>query len=127
MIVVDTSALMAILLGEDDAKAFENAMLEADRIVMSAPNAFELRLAMRKRAGRSTLRDVDLVLTTFNVEIAPWTAAHVAVATDALLRFGGRPARLNYGDCMAYALARALDAPLLFKGDDFRHTDARSA
>lgn len=57
----------------------------------------------------------------------PWTEEHVVLATDALVRFSGRPARLNYGDCMAYAVAKALDAPLLFKGDDLSHTDVRRA
>lgn len=61
------------------------------------------------------------------IRIVPFEAAYVAIAQAALVTFGGRPAQLNYGDCMCYALAKSLDLPLLFKGNDFAHTDIRPA
>ena len=71
----------------------------------------------------------EALLARFNIAVVPWTDDHAGIAADAFLRFGkGRhPANLNFGDCMAYALAKSLDAPLLFKGDDFSKTDVKSA
>ena len=126
MIVVDTSALFAIVLAEDDGRRFYDAIADAGRAMIGAPTLFELQVVVSKRAGRPALALVDRLVAELKVDVVPWAGTHVPVATDALLRFGGRPARLNLGDCMAYAIARSFNAPLLFKGDDFRHTDVRS-
>lgn len=123
MIVVDTSALIALLLGEPEATAFAEAIVSRGPAMLPSPIAFEFRLVMTRRFGRDGVAKAETLLAALPLTIAPWTAEHVAIAQDALLRFGGRPARLNFGDCMAYALARSLGAPLLFKGEDFRHTD----
>ena len=127
MIVVDTSALVAILLHEDDAERYMDIMRRSETVTVGAPSAFELRLVIQRKLGFDYQRSVDVLFEAPEIEIVAWTPALVPLATDALLRFGGRPARLNYGDCMAYALAKSLDVPLLYKGDDFARTDIRSA
>ena len=127
MIVVDTSALYAIIAREPDADVFADAIFAADRAIVGAPTAFELRLVFHRRSETACISAADTLLNTSPLEVVPWTPNLVRHATDALHRFGGRPARLNYGDCMAYALAKSLDAPLLFKGGDFAATDVRAA
>jgi ribonuclease VapC len=127
VIVVDTSALYAIAFEEPEAAAFVQAILTAERAVIGAPTAFELQLVTVKRAGAGYLPVIQALLATAPIEIIAWSPDLVTVATDALRRFGGRPASLNYGDCMAYALAKSLNAPLLYKGGDFAATDVRSA
>lgn len=127
MIVVDTSALIAILFNEPDADTLARALILSDRAVIGAPTAFEFRLVVARKKGVGMLGRADALLAAPTVRIVAWQPAFVALADDALARFGGRPAKLNYGDCMAYALARSLDAPLLYKGDDFAQTDIRSA
>ncbi len=117
---------MAILLSEPDTDLYAKAINGEDRVLMSAPTAFEFRLAAYRKIGPRILDRIDLLLQP-PVEIIPWSQEHVAIAVDALRRFGGRPARLNFGDCMTYALAKSLDAPLLYKGDDFARTDIRPA
>lgn len=123
MIVVDTSALAAIIFGEPDAPLFAKRIGLEKLIVIGAPTAFELRLVVRKRLSRSAWPEVDLLFSRPNIRIVPFDSEHVALATAALVRFGGNPAGLNFGDCMAYAMAKAYGAPLLFKGNDFTHTD----
>ena len=127
MIVADTSALAAIIFKEADAGTFARRLAVELLVVVGAPTAFELRLVVRKRLGRGAWPEADLLLSRPNVRVVPFAPEHLAVATDALARFGGRPAKLNYGDCMAYAIAKTLDAPLLFKGGDFARTDIRPA
>ena len=125
MIVADASALMAVLLDEPDAAAFAYALRGAEPVVMGAPTVFELRLSMFKRLGGKSVAMVDELLVRANVRVVPFEPDHVALAFDALERFGTPPARLNFGDCLCYAVAKALDAPLLFKGRDFAATDLR--
>jgi ribonuclease VapC len=128
LIAVDTSALIAILLREYDASAFEEAIFQNQRIFIGAPTAFEFTMVayIRTRAEPESDADAARLLALPGLEIVSWTQGHVALADAAFRRFGkgqGHPAQLNYGDCMSYALARALDVPLLFKGGDFALTD----
>jgi ribonuclease VapC len=125
VIAVDTSALIAILLAEPEAEALIARMLGEDRVLVGAPTAFETRLVVARKLKPAS--SADVLLGAPEIEVVPWTARHVPVAADALRRFGGRPARLNYGDCMAYAVARVAGCPLLFKGDDFAGTDVEPA
>ena len=127
MIVVDTSALFAIYAREADADIFSRCIIAADRAVMGAPTAFEYRLVAFKRFGSRGGDDAALLLDRSPIEVVDFTPDLVDIAVDALARFGGRPASLNYGDCMSYALAKSLDVPLLFKGGDFAATDVRAA
>lgn len=100
------------------------------RVLIGAPTLFEVRLVMGGRQQQEGIDDADSLLAQSGIETVAWTAELADLATDAFLRFGkgqGHPAQLNFGDCMAYAVAKSLDVPLLFKGDDFAKTDIRSA
>lgn len=95
MIAADTSALAAIVLDELDADLFASRIGAEDVVVVGAPTAFELRLAMRRRIGPAVEPRVDRVLSFSNIRIVPFAPAHLALANEALARFGGRPAKLN--------------------------------
>ncbi|WP_301750573.1 type II toxin-antitoxin system VapC family toxin [uncultured Erythrobacter sp.] len=130
MIVIDTSAIIAILHREPESDELGAALYAAQRRVIGAPTLFEMRQVMGGRHGRAGTEVADDFLEDAGIETLDWTAHMADLATDAFLRFGkgqGHPAQLNFGDCMAYAVAKALNAPLLFKGDDFVRTDIPSA
>jgi ribonuclease VapC len=125
--VIDTSALLAILFNEPDAEHFE-AALEADPTrLMSAASVLETGIVVDARLGEDGGREFDRLLSTAHIQIVAVTTEQVAVARQAYRTYGkGRHrAALNYGDCFAYALAQTTGEPLLFKGDDFGHTDVR--
>jgi ribonuclease VapC len=113
--VVDTSALLAILLKEADA----------GHVRLSAATAIELNLVAISRGGAAAVQEVDLLLERCDAEIVPVHGDQVVLARNAFLTFGkGRhPAKLNFGDCFSYALAKAYMEPLLYKGSDFAQTD----
>jgi len=132
LIAADTSALMAIFLNEEDSLTFERAIFQAREVVIAAPTAFEFVMVAQGRVHPSRGADADpwRLLSRSRLRIEPWTEAHVAIAEDAFRRYGkgqGHPAQLNFGDCMSYALAKALDVPLLYKGGDFAQTDIAAA
>ncbi len=127
MIVVDTSALYAIVAGEPEAARFGAIIKAAGRVLIGAPTAFEFRLVVMRKAIGIDAATAHRLLATPPFEIVAWTSDLVDLASDAFDRFRGRPASLNYGDCMAYALAKSLDVPLLYKGGDFARTDIGSA
>lgn len=122
--VVDTSAIVAILLQEDDAPHYADAIADADPVVMSAASYVELSIVALSRGPRGRV-ELDGTLADAAIEIVPVTVAQARLAAHAYDRFGkGRhPAALNFGDCFAYALARSRAEPLLFKGADFAQTD----
>lgn len=128
MIALDTSAIIAILRHEPDAERFIEAIASAPRRLIGRPTEVELHIVMQAKAGREP---IDALIARFlqTVERVDFGEAHLAAATAAFDRFGkGRhPASLNYGDCMAYAVARVAGCPLLYKGEDFARTDIRSA
>ena len=128
MIAVDTSAVVAVLLGEAEADLMRDILRAADDARMSAANLAECQIVLDNRTGDDNGDLLRAMLFELRVAIEPVTAADAWTAAKAYRCFGkGRhPARLNYGDCFAYALATNLDVPLLFKGDDFRHTDVRA-
>jgi ribonuclease VapC len=127
--VVDTSAVVAILRREPDWQRFFDAMIDAPACRMSAATWVELSLVALGQLRPEVLAEVDELARQWDLELVPFDAVQAAIARDAFQRFGkGRhPARLNLGDCFAYALARQLDEPLLFKGDDFARSDIRAA
>lgn len=127
MIAVDTSALFAIYADEPEADRFMEIVATSGGAAIGTPTAFEFQLVVKKRAGLAGIDRAGRLLSFEPFEIVAWTPDLVAVATDALVRFGGAPAKLNFGDCMAYALAKSLNVPLLFKGGDFAATDVRAA
>lgn len=123
--VVDSSAVLAILFNEPERDAFSTALAGAPVRLMSSVNALETAVVVSARKGPHGAREFDLLLHRAEFEIVPFTADHLLLAREAYDRFGrGRhPAGLNLGDCCAYALARHAGEPLLFKGDDFPRTD----
>ncbi len=124
--VIDTSALLA-LLGLEPEAARLAAAIEADATrLVSAATLVEAGIVVESRYGPAGGRELDLLIAKATLHIEPVTAEHAELARDAWRRFGkGRhPASLNYGDCFSYALARATGEPLLFKGDDFTQTDS---
>jgi ribonuclease VapC len=127
--VVDTSAIVAILFNEPDARLYAVALSSAARRLMSAVTRVELAFVVEGRKGEAGRADLESLLTAGAFEVVAVTPAQAMLAIDAFRRFGrGRhPASLNIGDCFAYALAAALEEELLFKGDDFAQTDIRSA
>lgn len=130
MIVVDSSALLAILEHEPDRHLMIQAIAGADRRLLSAVNYQETAQVVFSRRGAGGVTDLDELITLAGVEIIPHTAELARAALAAFQRFGkgiSPVARLNFCDCAAYALARALGVPLLFKGQDFVQTDVRAA
>lgn len=130
MIVVDSSAIVAILTLEPDAPDLLRRLLEDDERLISAATLLETSIVLRTldRARTSDAELDDLVETYLAVREV--TQQQVQVAREAHLRYGkgmGHPAQLNFGDCFSYALAKSLDVPLLFKGGDFGKTDIKSA
>ncbi|MCY4025202.1 MAG: type II toxin-antitoxin system VapC family toxin [Acidobacteria bacterium] len=123
--VVDSSAVLAILFNEAERNTFSDAIAAAGVRLMSCVNALEAAVVVSSRKGPYGARELDLLLHRAEFEVVPFTADHLRLARDAYERFGkGRHAAgLNLGDCCAYALARHAGEPLLFKGDDFPLTD----
>lgn len=124
--VLDTSALIAVLQGEPEADALVAALEAAPGLRISAATIVESGMVMQARYGDAGERELDLLMHRLKVDVVPVTAEHAELARRAFRRFGkGRhPAGLNYGDCFTYALAVALQEPVLFKGNDFSQTDA---
>jgi ribonuclease VapC len=123
--VLDTSAVMALLNGEPEAAQIAMA-IEADPVrLISVATLLEAGIVIESRAGEAGGRDLDLLLTRMGASIEAVTRDQAELARDAWRRFGkGRhPAGLNFGDCFSYALAQDRGEPLLFKGEDFRQTD----
>jgi ribonuclease VapC len=123
--VLDTSALLALLLDEPEAEEFRLAVEEDATRLVSAATLLETALVIEARKGDPGGRELDTLIQKAEVIIVPVEAEHVAEARRAYRRFGkGRHAAgLNFGDVFAYALARVSGEPLLFKGDDFTKTD----
>ena len=128
MIVVDTSALVAVATSEPDHVLIMQALLSSDRTVISAFNYVETGVVLISRGHLEDRAELDVWLAQLGVAVHP-DPEDSAKALDAYLTYGKghHPARLNLADCCAYALAKQLGAPLLYKGDDFPMTDVRSA
>ncbi len=123
--ILDTSAVLAILQWEPEAQDFVTALEEAGTCSLSAVSFVECSIVLDARRGPDAVRDLDLLLAKASVGLVPVDAEQARVARRAHRRFGrGRhPARLNFGDCFAYALSRTSGESLLFKGRDFALTD----
>jgi ribonuclease VapC len=128
VIVIDTSAIVAMLLGEAEAAQFANSLAAASDVRVSAVTDYEARVVLRPR-GPAMIERYDALLAEIAVSIVTFDQEQSRRAFEAYRRWGKgvHPAALNLGDCAAYALAKSLDAPLLFKGDDFAKTDIRRA
>jgi ribonuclease VapC len=129
-LIVDTSALVAILKEEPDADLFTRALAIADSALMSAANFVEVAMVIDGRRDAVASHQLDNLITYTRIGIEPVDEAQARVARQAFRDYGkgsGHPAGLNFGDCFSYALASVTGQPLLFKGDGFGHTDIKSA
>jgi len=126
--VIDTSALLAILQGEAETRAFIDAIRRADSPVISTASVLESSIVIESRFGPEGVRDLDLFLLKAGITQVAVDAEHAALGRQAYRKYGkGRhPAGLNFGDCFAYALARSRGEALLFKGEDFSKTDLKA-
>ncbi len=124
MIVVDSSALVAILRDEPERRGFIDAILDHGHPRLSAATYLETSMVMELRLGERGAREVDTLVEDIGIEIMAFDRAQAIAARIAFRRFGkgAHRAALNFGDCFVYALAKTLDAPLLFKGNDFALT-----
>jgi ribonuclease VapC len=130
MIVVDASAILAILLEEDDGERFAQSIMSVSSSVISASSVLECTIKMLRDHSVAMDNRVDIFLSEANCNVVPIELDQLAVARHAFSRYGkgmGHPAQLNFGDCFSYALAKTRDLPLLFKGSDFSQTDIVSA
>jgi ribonuclease VapC len=127
--VIDTSALMAILNREPEGRAFRDAIKLAPNRLISAATLVEAGIVAVSRKADAGLEELNALTLAMKLDVVPVTDEHATLAIQAFQRFGkGRhPAGLNYGDCFSYALAKATGEPLLFNGNDFFQTDAKQA
>jgi len=127
--VIDSSAIIAILRGEPDADALERRLVAAPVRLIPATCVFETRMVLASRYGEAVLADLDLWLAEIDADIIAIDAELADLATIAWLTYGkGRhPASLNFADCLSYAVAKRTGLALLFKGEDFTRTDLADA
>lgn len=124
--IIDSSILIAIIMLEPDGRVYEEALETSPVNRISAATYLETSIVIDRARDPLVSRRLDEMLREAGVIIEPITESQARIAREAYRDFGkgsGHPAGLNYGDCFAYALAREFDEPLLFKGEDFRHTD----
>jgi len=129
-VIVDTSALIAILFQEPDAQIFADALASAERPEISAATLFEAFTVADRAHDRTVGHRLDGICRASRLSVIPFDEAQARIAREAYRDFGkgsGHKARLNLGDCFAYALARVTGEPLLYKGTDFGQTDVASA
>jgi ribonuclease VapC len=127
--IVDSSALLAILQKEPEARLFDVAIAKSEVCLISAAGLLEVSMILLSRKGDDGVRDLDLLIARLKIGVAAFTESQAVIARQAFKRFGrGRnPARLSFGDCIAYALAKETGEELLYKGTDFGKTDILSA
>lgn len=122
--IIDSSVVVAIVRGEPEAELFLAAIKADPDAVMSAGNYLETGIVVDRDGDAVLSAGLDLLLSQLGIEIVPVTPEHAKIARQAYRDFGkhsGHPAKLNFGDCFAYALAMERGEPLLYKGDDFQH------
>lgn len=128
--IVDSSAVMAVLLDEPERAEFQQAMAECDQSYISAVSVLETGVGLRRKLGESGMLLFAEFLEAAEIVIVPFDGDQVAIALQADADYGKglqKPGKLNFGDCASYALAKATGLPLLFKGDDFPQTDIEVA
>ena len=128
--IIDSSAIIAILLDEEDSPVYARAIRDARECYLSAATLVEISAVIEHAHGPIVRRRFEDFMELGMIEIVPFDREQAEVARDALRDYGrgsGHPARLNFGDTFAYALARSARMPLLFKGNDFSQTDIASA
>lgn len=124
MIVVDASALLGVYLEEIDSVELRDTLVGADEILISPVNLWEVLVRAERLNGQVGRVQAETLVADFGIQIVEIDRVQAMLAVDAFAKFGrGTKANLNLGDCFAYALAQSRGVPLLFKGDDFQHTD----
>jgi ribonuclease VapC len=128
-VIVDSSAIIAILKQEPEAAVFVAAIVEAGGCRISAANFLEAAIVIDGQKSSPATREFDEFIHDGDISIEPVTVEQAMIAREAYRQFGRgfHRARLNFGDCLAYALAKTTGEPLLYKGNDFKHTDVRPA
>ena len=130
MIVVDTSALIAMLLNEPERRKFADAIKKAQQALVSSATIVEARMVAYGKGGPERVRVLDGIIESLGLQIIPLGIEEIEIAHSAFVTYGkgnGHPAQLNFGDLFSYALAKSRGVPLLFKGDDFALTDVEMA
>jgi ribonuclease VapC len=128
--VIDSSALIALLLGEPETANFVAAIAAAPTRLISAPTYLETAIVIHARSGPEAQEKLDRLVSELSAEIVPFARNHAVLALAAYRQYGkgsGHPAGLNFGDCFTYAVAKLHDEPVLFKGNDFARTDLKIA
>lgn len=128
--VIDSSAVIALLLAEPESTRFVDAIARAATRRMSAASYLEAAIVMTGRSGPPAHALLDRLISDLGIEIAPFTHEQATLAIEAFRRYGkgtGHAAGLNFGDCFTYALAKLTGEAVLFKGNDFSHTDLTPA
>ncbi len=127
--IVDSSALIALIFREPEAERIVASLAEAELVAIGAPTLAETAIVLAAKLGEASRAILSRLVEDLDLVVLPFTAAHGREAREAFLRFGrGRhPAALNYGDCLTYATAKLAGQPLLFVGDDFGLTDLDSS
>jgi ribonuclease VapC len=128
VIIIDSSAIIAILNDEPERRVFNEAIERADGCLISAASFVEASIVIDNQRGYDGLRDFDLFIVSARIELVPVDTDQAHIAREAFRQYGkGRhPAALNFGDCFSYALAKATGFTLLFKGNDFLKTDIQA-
>lgn len=127
--VIDTSAILAILNKEPEAEQFAEAIEKDSTRLISSGTALEVSIVVRKKKGEAGIIELDLFFLEANLQIVDFNEQQIEVAREAYERYGkgmGNSAKLNFGDCFAYALAKTKGEALLFKGNDFSETDIKA-
>lgn len=128
--ILDASAVLALIFDEHDSPRFADAMADATDLRIAAPSWFEAAMAVDRRGDVVARARFEDLITRFSLRVEPFTAEHATLARQAWRDYGrgsGHPAKLNFGDCLAYGFAKGEREPLLFKGNDFVHTGAEPA
>ncbi len=127
--VIDSSALIAILFGEPEAQGYSDAIADDSVRLMAAPNVVETGIVIENTLGEDGRRELELLLYKAKIKIEPFDADQTDIALEAYRQYGKgqHPAGLNFGDCFSYALSKSSGEPLLFKGNDFSKTDIKPA
>ena len=127
--IVDSSALIALIFREPESKKILDSLAEAEVVAIGAPTLAETGIVLGAKLGEASRAILSRLVEDLDLLVVPFTAAHGREAREAFLRFGrGRhPANLNFGDCLTYATAKLAGRPLLFVGEDFNHTDLEPA
>ena len=127
--VIDSSAIFAIVFDEADHDIFLDAIVDAKTAIIGAPTLLECRIVALRKGSDYWSEKLQAMLDRLSVQVSPFDAHHERIAAAAFRRYGKgiNRAGLNFGDCLCYAVAKARNEPLLFKGEDFRLTDIASA